>query len=67
MHITYRSKMDGSVTVAAFERHTMSRTMRRYPARAYEIIGGEFAGCPVRLVGGKERRFDTLIGHLLNQ
>ncbi len=65
MHITYRSKKDGTVTVAAFERHTMSRTMRRYPARDYEAVEGDFSGHTVRLVGGRERQLDTLIGYLL--
>ncbi len=65
MHITYRNRATGAVTVAAFERHTMSRTMRRYPAMEFEPIGADFNGAPVRLVGSRVVSMDTLLGRLL--
>lgn len=39
------------MTIAAFERHTMSRTMRRYPARRFEFVEGDFTPRTVQLVG----------------
>ena len=50
MFITYMEKTSGIVTRANFERHTQIRTMRRYPARKYEIIDADLTPEPVRLV-----------------
>ena len=49
MNIRYRDRETGAVTMALFERHTMSRTMRRYPARQYEIIGCDLSARPIAL------------------
>lgn len=51
MFITYRNRANGTVTRAYFERHTMSRTMRRYTGQ--EIIDYEFTPSPIRLAGSK--------------
>lgn len=66
MHIRYRDKSTGAVTVAMFERHTMIQTMRRYPARRYEIIGGDFMGKTIQLVGAHRTPCDSMFGHLLD-
>lgn len=49
MNIRYRDRETGAVTMALFERHTMSRTMRRYPARQYDIIGCDLSARPITL------------------
>lgn len=54
MFVTYREKCSGIVTRAYFERHTQSRTMRRYPARRFEPIDSDFTPKPIRLVGMRE-------------
>lgn len=50
MYITYMEKTSGIVTRAYFERHTQTRTMRRYPAKRYAIIDADLTPRPVRLV-----------------
>lgn len=50
MFITYMERSSGIVTRAYFERHTQSRTMRRYPAGRYAIIDADLTPEPVRLV-----------------
>jgi hypothetical protein len=56
MHIKYQDKKTGIMTLAHFDRHTMSRTMRRYPAKAYDLVGGDFSPRPIRLAGATERQ-----------
>ena len=51
MQIKYQDRTTGLMTIAAFERHTMSRTMRRYPARRFEFVEGDFTPRTVQLVG----------------
>ena len=53
MHIKYRDRETGAITVAVFERYTMSRTMRRYSR--HEIVGADLSGSPIRLAGFNER------------
>ena len=51
MHLVYESRKDGMRTVAHCRRHTMSRVMRRYPVREYELVDYDMAGEPIRLAG----------------
>lgn len=47
MFITYRNKQTGVVTRAYFERHTMTRTMRRYAGQ--EVLNSDLKPRPIRL------------------
>lgn len=53
MYITYRERRTGVVTRAYFERHTMGRTMRRYPNGRYEAIDADLSPRCVRLAGSE--------------
>ena len=56
MSITYADRVTGRVVVATFERHTMSRVMREFPARRYEMVGYDFRGRPLELARGQRGR-----------
>ena len=53
MHLRYQDRRTGIVTIAFIERHTLYRTMRRYPKRHYELIGGNLAPRPIQLARAK--------------
>lgn len=63
MHIRYQDRKTGMVTLAYCERHTLSRTMRRYK-RGYDLLGGNFMARPVRLAGSHTNPQKPVNGYL---
>lgn len=61
MQIKYQDRTTGLITIAAFDRHTMTRTMRRYPSRRYEYVEGDFTPRTVQLVGMRRQRQQVII------